>query len=210
MKRWGGFARHLEKDGAATARWLIDFEDRVAAAFEAGKIMSPVHLSGGNEDALIRIFQNVREGDWCFSTHRSHYHALLHGVPEEDVFRAILAGHSMALMFPEHRFFASSIIGGTPSVALGVAAAELRLGSSARVWCFLGDMAAMGGAAFEARLYAERNDLPLEIVIEDNGYSTNTKTQDAWGRNFRKPHSQFRYAYQRTRPHVGTGRDFRF
>ena len=38
------------------AQELIDFETDIAELFEAGKIPSPIHLSKGNEDDLIEVF----------------------------------------------------------------------------------------------------------------------------------------------------------
>ena len=68
---------------------LIDFERRIADLYEDKKIPYPVHLSGGNEDQLIEIFREVREGDYVLSTHRSHYHYLLSGGPPEKLERIL-------------------------------------------------------------------------------------------------------------------------
>src|SRR5258708_524938 len=135
---------------------LIAFENRVAAAFEARKIRGPIHLAGGNEDQLIEIFKRVKRTDWVLSTWRSHYHALLHGVPEKLVMDQILAGHSMQLHFPAHRFMTSAIVSGMLPIACGLAAA------GQRVWCFVGDMAASGGAFFRADPSPPGPDLPLD------------------------------------------------
>ena len=43
--------------------FLIDFETEVKEIYESGKITSPVHLSGGNENELIKIFEDVDEDD---------------------------------------------------------------------------------------------------------------------------------------------------
>jgi len=119
---------------------LIAFEREVADRFERGEIRGPIHLSGGNEQNLIDIFKGVPKDAWVFSTWRSHYHALLHGVPADKVMAQIMEGRSMNLAFPEHRFFTSAIVGGILPIAVGVAAAKQNT-----VWCFVGDMAAMGG-----------------------------------------------------------------
>lgn len=188
---------------------LIAFEREVAEAFEAGKIKAPVHLSGGNENQLIEIFREVAVEDWVFSTWRSHYHALLHGVPRESVMSEIMAGRSMNLMFPEHRFFTSAIVGGICPVAVGVAAAIKRRKEHRRVWCFVGDMTSMGGAYQESYQYALNNDLPIYFVGENNGLSTNTPTCEAWGTNYGDQKERF-YIYERTYPHVGTGKHVSF
>lgn len=178
---------------------LIAFETEVAEAFGRGEIRGPVHLAGGNEEQLIHIFQNIDREDWVFSTWRSHYHALLHGVPRENVMAEIRAGRSMNLFFPEHRFFTSAIVGGTLPIAVGVAAALRRRGAKNRVWCFVGDMVASIGA-FQDACEMSR-DLPLVFVEEDNGLSVNTPTGDVWA-DGAGPELKT-YFYKRTYPHAG-------
>lgn len=190
---------------------LIAFEDEVARAFEAGKIRAPIHLSGGNEDQLIEVFQNVGDCDFIFSTWRSHYHALLHGVPRQQVMDAILAGKSMYLNFPKYGFYAGSIVAGMIPIALGKAAAIKRSGEKQRVWCFVGDMAARTGIFMEARQYADGHDLPIEFVVENNGLSTNTDTVAAWGDTEKDHYGNVTYyGYTRQHPHVGTGKRVSF
>jgi TPP-dependent pyruvate/acetoin dehydrogenase alpha subunit len=184
---------------------LIDFEQRVAEAFENKRVKGPVHLSGGNEDQLIEIFKDIHPEDWIVTFYRNHYHALLHGVPEERLFQAICDGHSMTLQFPEHRFFSTAIVGGQLSIAVGVAAALKRKDCKRKVWCFLGDMASTNGAFREAFRYACANELPVYFVVEDNGLSCNTPTREAWGCRwwFAKSDNLIHYEYQRQYPHVG-------
>ncbi len=183
-----------------TAADLISFEREVADRFERGEIRAPVHLSGGNEEQLIEIFKGVPKDAWVFSTWRSHYHALLHGIPPEKVMAQIMAGRSMNLNFPEHRFLTSAIVGGILPIACGVAY------SGANVWCFVGDMCASIGAFRDATKYASRQDLNLSVVVEDNGLSTNTPTIHAWGRKRLRTQYRYReYDYQRRWPHVGSG-----
>ena len=64
-----------------TKESLIAFEEDIKAEFLAAKIHAPVHLAGGNEEQLIRIFKEVNEEDWLFLTYRNHYHCLLKGMP---------------------------------------------------------------------------------------------------------------------------------
>lgn len=181
---------------------LIEFEREVADRYERGEIRGPVHLSGGNEDQLIEIFREVKREDWVFSTWRSHYHALLHGIPPEKIMAEIIAGRSMNLNFPEHRFFTSAIVGGILPIAVGVAY------TGGKVWCFVGDMTSTIGAFHEARQFASGNDARINWIIEDNGYSTNALTVPAWGTGRYMPSSTYRY--ERQWPHVGTGTFVRF
>jgi pyruvate dehydrogenase E1 component alpha subunit len=186
-----------------TADDLIAFEREVAEAFERKEILGPIHLSGGNEEELISIFSCVRHEDWVFSTYRSHYHALLKGVPRERVMDEIKAGRSMNLHFPEHRFHTSAIVGGCLPIAVGVAAGIKRRGSNERVWCFVGDMAASIGAFSDATRYACGQRLPIRFVVEDNALSCDSPTAECWGED-RTPDVEI-YHYDRKHPHVGTG-----
>lgn len=185
---------------------LRDFEDRVRVAFEAGEINGPVHLSGGNEQQLIDIFRNIKRTDYVFSTWRNHYHALLHGVPQDELFAAIKAGKSLSFNSAKHRFYTSAIVGGILPIAAGVAAAIKRRGTAERVWCFIGDMAASIGAFRDAQKIALYQRLDITFVIEDNGLSTETPTGESWGRCENHGTSKvLEYRYQRTVPHYGSG-----
>lgn len=180
---------------------LTTFTAEVSRRFDAGEIHGPVHLNSETQiEPLIKIFHDIKRTDWVLSTWRSTYHALLHGVPPELVMAEIIAGRSMQLHFPEHRFMTSSIMGGMLPIACGLAA------GGERVHCFVGDMCASTGAFHDARLFASRNRLPINFVTEDNGLSTNTPTKNAWG----PYHGIFAYPmqgydYKRTTPHYGTG-----
>lgn len=185
---------------------LIKFEEEIAQIFEAGKIRAPVHLSDGNEDVLIDIFKRIKPDDWIFATHRSHYHALLHGIDPEKVKAEIVAGNSIAMCFPEHHFYSSGIVGGNTPIALGVAMGLKRRGLPQHVWVFVGDMAALGGIFHEATQYAARNDLPISFVVEDNELSTYTPTEKAWGGSKGKP-DIIKYSYKKEKyPHYGSGK----
>ena len=181
---------------------LIAFEADIAREFEAGNIHAPVHLSGGNEQPLIDIFREVKPQDWVLSTWRSHYHALLKGIPPEELKAQIMAGRSMFISSVEHKFLSSAIMGGMLPIACGLAYA------GERVWCFIGDMCASTGAFHDASCFAVKNGLKVEFVIEDNGVSTNTPTRKAWGPIGGAVASMFsgwgrheHYFYERTYPH---------
>jgi len=194
-----------------TPEELIAFEADIAAEYNAGKIRYPVHLSGGNENQLIDIFKNFKKGDWVFSTWRNHWHALLAGIPKEEVKRQIMAGRSMTVSSVEHNFFSSAIVAGCCPIALGVAWALKRQGSENKVWLFLGDMAACTGIAHECRNYAVMHDLPLRIVIEDNGKSVCTYTGVTWGKSqYVMANCDYYHRYVLPWPHAGAGQRIQF
>jgi len=193
---------------------LIRFETDIKDEFLQAKIRAPIHLSDGNEDQLIRIFQKIDRNDWVFSTWRNHYHALLHGIDPAWLKEQIMMGRSMSINSSDPKFFTSAIVGSTPSIAAGVALALKKKGASEMVWCFVGDMGRETGIYQESLKFVENYDLPLMFIIEDNGYSVGAPTQAAWGsQDFfqNSPPSriskyEIKYSYIKTKyPHVGAG-----
>jgi len=197
---------------------LIAFEEEIKDLFLKGEIRAPIHLSGGNEDQLIDMFKDIRVNDYLFTTYRNHYHCLLKGMPPDILRQHILEGRSMYLCDPAYSIVSSAIVGGCLPIAVGMALGLKRRGSPDRVWCFVGDMAAETGAFLEAVKYAGQHILPITFVIEDNGLSTNTPTQEVWGLlpgsdDFISPWiigcdygaDVKYYFYTRTVPHVGAG-----
>lgn len=190
---------------------LIEFEDQVAALFNAGQIRAPVHLYWGNEESMIKVFERVRPQDWIFCSWRSHYQCLLKGVPKEKVLNEILAGRSISLCFPDYRIYSSAIVGGVLPIAVGTAMSIQRTGTDAKVYCFVGDMTAETGIAHESMKYSRNHGLPIHFVVEDNGLSVCTDTRKVWNQS----HLTFEghlsedlvtyYRYKTKYPHAGAG-----
>jgi pyruvate dehydrogenase E1 component alpha subunit len=199
---------------------LIKFEKQISKLYEDGLIRGPVHLRDGNEKQLVDIFKSINPEDYVFSTWANHLHALLKGIPAKNVKDRILESQSMAMNFPEYRFFTSAIVGGIPSIAIGTAISIKRNRDQNRVWCFLGDMAFRSGIAHESIMYAISNSLPITFVIEDNEKSVDTPTQNAWGivdileifefyysliLKYQSTCGIMYYKYKLSYPHSGTG-----
>jgi pyruvate dehydrogenase E1 component alpha subunit len=194
-------------DGNWSEQDLINFEDDIISHWENGEIRGPIHLSNGNEKQLIKIFSKVGIEDWVFSTWRSHYHALLHGMEPSVLKQKILDGKSITIVDKDSKFYASAIVTGTLPIALGVAKALKLQNSPNKVWVFLGDMAFESGIFYEVHKYARNYDLPLYFVVEDNGVSTNTPTLDTWnGKQREIPEDVIYYKYESKYPHYGTGK----
>ncbi len=186
---------------------LINFEDDIISHWENGEIRGPIHLSNGNETQLIKIFNKIGIDDWVFSTWRSHYHALLHGVEPQVLKQKILEGKSITIVDKDSKFYASAIVTGTLPIALGVAKSIKYNKGDEKVWVFVGDMAFESGIFYEVHKYARNYDLPLHFVVEDNGVSTNTPTLDTWGGIQREiPEDVIYYKYESKYPHYGTGK----
>lgn len=198
----------------ASSAWtrdsLIQFETEIAELFNSGQIPAPVHLNYGSEDQLLEIFREVEDQDWIFCSWRSHYQALLKGVPSDEVREEIINLKSIALTFPAHRFFSSAIVGGGLPQAVGVAMGIKRSGGSEHVWCFIGDMTAEMGMASTAIKYSQAHDLPVTFVVENNEVSVMTPTHQTWGSGessfkHQRPSNVRYFEYKSKYPHAGAG-----
>lgn len=187
-----------------TKEELLKFEEEIKDLFLDKKILAPVHLTKGNEEQLIEIFKDIKKNDWVFSTHRSHYHALLKGVGKEWLKNEILERRSISIHNKEYKFFSSAIVAGVIPIAVGAAFGIKRQKKKDMVWVFIGDMAAEMGIAYECMKYAGGFNLPIVFVVEDNGVSVDTPTQKVWGESGKKA-KIIRYKYERGYPHQGCG-----
>jgi len=199
-------------------RDLIAFETSIADSFNRGEIRAPVHLTSGNEDALINYFRQVKVSDWVCCQWRSHYHCLLKGVPEDELRAEIMAGRSISLCFPKQRVISSAIAGGILPIAVGIAMGIKREGGDEIVHAFVGDMMSQSGIFFECVNYANNFSLPIQFVVEDNKVSVCSDTLETWGKRpmwyhdlpYIRPGLVHYYRYESKYPHAGAGRRVQF
>lgn len=203
-----------------TAQDLINFESGIRELWEKGQLPSLVHLCGGNEDQLLHIFSEIKQGDWIFSTHRTHYHALLAGIDPDLLELKIRQGDSMFVYSKQHNFLCSAVLAGCAGIAAGVAWAIKDRGYAAswgeemerRVWCFIGDGGEEEGHFYEAAMFVESNELPCTFIIEDNNRSVDTPREVRRGAAKGLEHlfkCVRRYHYTPTYPHAGSGCSFK-
>lgn len=201
-----------------TAQELRDFETEMGDCFRQKMIRAPIHLYDGNEDDIIKVFEQVKPEDWVFCSWRSHYQCLLKGVPRERLKADILAGRSISLCYPDYNIFSSAIVTGIVPIANGTALDIERRGGTEHVWCFVGDMTSETGCFHENWKYACNFDLPITFVIEDNGKSVCTDTKTTWGYwesckggsvYMNRPKVIY-YSYQTKYPHAGVGERIQF
>ena len=196
---------------------LQSFEEEIGNLFNAAKIRAPIHLYDGNESQIMQVFEKIDvTNDWVCCTWRNHYQALLKGVPRDVLKERIMSGKSMVMNLPDYKFICSSIVGGIPSIATGIALAAKLKNTGERVWCWTGDMSAETGAWSEAYRYAVAQDLPITFVVEDNALSVMTPTAEVWGSNkwylpeqdvdwYENSHLIY-YTYKNNKwPHAGAG-----
>jgi pyruvate dehydrogenase E1 component alpha subunit len=153
----------------------------------------PVHLSIGQEAIAVGVSLNLELEDKVVSTHRSHAHYIAKG---GDLFMMLSEligsplgcckgrGGSMHIFDKAVGFMASvPIVGSSLPIATGLALAEKHLNSDNIVVAFIGDAALETGAFYESLNLAALKNLPILIVLEDNGYSTYSNKKVRWPEN---------------------------
>jgi TPP-dependent pyruvate/acetoin dehydrogenase alpha subunit len=185
--------------------FLINFEKDIKNFYEKGKIKSPIHLSGNNENQLLNIFKKIKKNDWVLCSWRNHYHALLKGINPNELKNDIIKGRSMSINSYKKKFYSSSIVGGIIPIALGLAQSFKLKKKSSKVWVFIGDMTFETGIFHECYKYSKNFSLPIKFIVEDNNLSTNSPTDKVWGKKSKIPKNVNYYKYKRLYPHHGTG-----
>lgn len=189
----------LEKDLAlndprvqmfANLQLIRSIELLISEKYEDQIFRCPVHLSIGQEAIAVGVLMHLTVNDKVISTHRSHAHYIAKG---GDVFRMLSEligsplgcckgrGGSMHIFDNSVGFMASvPIVGSSLPIAVGLALAEKNLNSKNLVVAFIGDAALETGAFYESLNLAALKELPLLIVLEDNGYSTFSNKTVRW------------------------------
>jgi pyruvate dehydrogenase E1 component alpha subunit len=150
----------------------------------------PVHLSIGQEAVAVGVSLNLKLEDKVISTHRSHAHYIAKGgdlfIMLSELIGSPLGcckgrGGSMHIFDKSVGFMASiPIVGSSLPIATGLALAEKQLNSKNIVVAFVGDAALETGAFYESLNLAALKNLPILVVLEDNGYSTYSNKKVRW------------------------------
>lgn len=147
-----------------------------------GRISGTVHTCIGQEACAVGMVNALDRGrDVVCSNHRGHGHFLaLHddveGLIAEIMGRAsgICGGVGGSQHLHKGNFYTNGIQGGMVASALGMALAEKKKGAGAIATAFIGDGTLGQGIIYESMNIASKWELPLLLVLEDNGYAQST------------------------------------
>ncbi|MBV9895620.1 MAG: thiamine pyrophosphate-dependent dehydrogenase E1 component subunit alpha [Chloroflexi bacterium] len=159
-------------------------EEEVARVYPTDKIKSPVHLSIGQEALAVGVCEALEPRDVVFGTYRGHAAYLAKGGDLKAMLAELYGkatgcaggkAGSMHLLDPEHGVMGmSAVVGTTIPHAAGYAyALKLRKPGAIAV-CFLGDGASEEGVFYETLNFAALSELPLLMVVENNGFAIHT------------------------------------
>jgi pyruvate dehydrogenase E1 component alpha subunit len=163
------------------------FEERAWKAARVGEGL-PIHPSTGHEAVATGVCSLLTKDDKVVSNHRPFGHFIAKG----GSLRALMAelqgkshgvckglGGEMVLSEPSIGFVISSmIVGASITIATGIALALKMRRSDSIAACFFGDAASTNGAFNEALTMASLYKVPLLLVCENNGYSTNSPAME--------------------------------
>jgi TPP-dependent pyruvate/acetoin dehydrogenase alpha subunit len=162
--------------------FLRRFEQSLLELFDTGVLNGTTHACIGQEADAVAVVEHLREGDHIFSNHRCHGHFLAWTGDALGLMAEIMGkpqgvcggiGGSQHLCAPG--FKSNGIQGGIVPTAAGIALANRLDGDPSAVSVvFIGDGTLGEGAVYETLNLAKLWDLPLLVVLEDNGWSQST------------------------------------
>lgn len=165
------------------------FEEATIALFHAGDLPAMVHLSIGQEAAVVGACLATETSDYMTGNHRSHGHPIAKGARLDALMAELLGkatgvcggkGGSMHLAdFSVGSLGESGIVGSAIPVATGAGLAAQVRGSGQVALCFFGDGAASEGVLHESMNMASIWQLPVIYFCENNGYAVSVRTQQS-------------------------------
>ncbi|WP_234703221.1 alpha-ketoacid dehydrogenase subunit alpha/beta [Sphingobium chlorophenolicum] len=180
------YARH----SLAQIAFIRAFEAKALALTQTKppSVLGSMHFCAGQEAVPLGAVAGLRDDDQIVCTYRGHGWAIASGLDPRAVFAEICqkaeginggrAGSAL-MMAPDTRFIGeNSIVGAGTTIACGVAMANLHKGNGRVVVVTIGDGALNQGAVSEAFALAAARKLPVIFVVENNGWSEMTSTDD--------------------------------
>jgi TPP-dependent pyruvate/acetoin dehydrogenase alpha subunit len=162
-------------------RFIRRFEERLLELFDTGILNGTTHACIGQEADCIGVLDHLSDDDHVFSNHRCHGHYLartgdarglmaeIMGLPE-----GVCAGIGGSQHLSAPGFKSNGVQGGIVPAAAGIALANQLSGSDAISSVFIGDGTLGEGLVYETLNLASLWELPLLLVVEDNGWSQST------------------------------------
>lgn len=162
------------------------FENMLLDLFSKGLIKGTTHTCVGQENNAIGVCAALNKMDIVLSNHRCHGHFLSHTKNFTGLLNEILGkkngvcggvGGSQHLSYKK-KFYSNGILGGNLPMAVGLAQGKKIKKDKNIVCVFLGDGAFGEGILYECLNIISKYNLPIFLVIEENGIAQTTKTID--------------------------------
>ncbi len=155
-------------------------EEELLLAVNDGRVIGSTHLCIGQEAIPVGACAALGATDPVIATYRGHGWALSRGVPPDQLIGEIFGrdsdlnggrAGSAYLSAPQYGFFGeNSIVGAGVPVALGLALACSRTDADRLPLVSIGDGAMNQGNVHESLNMSSVLNLPMIVVVENNGY----------------------------------------
>jgi pyruvate dehydrogenase E1 component alpha subunit len=168
--------------------FMRGFEERCIEGSQDGEVHGELHAGIGQEAIAAGMAGHLDDADAMVSTHRNHLHAIAKGVPPLDLMAEVFEregglcrgrGGHMHIFDPARRFSTTGIVGSSLPVALGYAYAARLDGSGAVAVGVTGDGGVNAGAFAETLNMAALWEMPLVVVVENNGWAISVPVEAA-------------------------------
>jgi len=167
-------------------------EEEVARVYPKDKILSPIHLSTGQEAIAVGVCDALKPDDVVFGSYRCHAMYLAKGGDLKQMIAELYgkatgcakgkAGSMHLIDVPHGVMGASAVVGTTIPQAVGYAMAIQMQKQPRVVACFFGDGAVEEGVFHESVNFASLRQLPIVFVCENNDFAIHSRL------NARQPH----------------------
>jgi 2-oxoisovalerate dehydrogenase E1 component len=143
------------------------------------------HTCVGQEAVAAASMYHRQSSDVVFSNHRCHGHYIACDFPPELLFAEILGrstgvvgGRGGSQHIAYENFYTNGIQGSYLPICVGIAKGQKYLKNDAITVAFMGDGTWGEGSVYEALNLASLWEVPLLIIVEDNGYAQSTPKQN--------------------------------
>ena len=169
---------------------IRNFEKSCIEGSKTGEIHGELHTGIGQEAVGAMIKQFCRKEDALVSTHRNHVHAIGKSVSMRELMAEIFEketgickgrGGHMHPFDQSNNFSATGIVGSSIPVALGYAYGFWYENNDNISIAITGDGGSNSGAFHECLNIASAWQLPLLILLENNGYGISVKSENVNG-----------------------------
>jgi acetoin:2,6-dichlorophenolindophenol oxidoreductase subunit alpha len=159
------------------------FEEALLELFAAGELSGTTHTCLGQEYIPVAVAP-LTQDDFVFSNHRGHGHYLAHCGNAPGLLAELMgreSGPCRGVGGSQHlygeRFLSTGVQGESLPVAVGVALHFKRTGQDRIAIAYIGDGTWGEGSVYEALNLAALWQVPLLVVVENNGIAQTTPTR---------------------------------
>jgi acetoin:2,6-dichlorophenolindophenol oxidoreductase subunit alpha len=158
------------------------FETRLLELFSRGQLSGTTHTCLGQEYVPVALRTLIEPGDFIFSNHRGHGHYIARFNDAEGLL-AELMGRQGAVchgvggsqhLYRRGSYLSTGIQGEGLGIAAGVALHFKRRGSCELALAYVGDGTWGQGIVYEVLNLAALWQLPLAVIVENNGIAQST------------------------------------